>query len=119
MKYTYIGTLLLLAATSSLAWEPSSDDKEAAAKYYQDRVARLRTRSVLEARAVCTNIDCMDGSNGECIDNGCAVCSDDYYCRDYSTPPPSPPSADQIVILVSASDIKAKQAVLTNFVEAS
>jgi hypothetical protein len=94
MKYTYIGTLLLLAATSSLAWEPRNDDKKAAMKYYQDRVARLCTRSVLEARAVCTNINCMDGGDGECIENGCAVCSDDYYCRDYSTLLPSPPSAD-------------------------
>jgi hypothetical protein len=117
MKHTYITALLLLATTSSLAWSSSTSDEEAAAKYHQDRAGRLRTRSVLEARAVCTTIDCMEGGDGTCVDAGCEVCGANYYCvgqDDAATLPP----LDQMVVLASASDIKGKRAILDNFLEA-
>jgi hypothetical protein len=117
MKHTYITALLLLATTSSLAWSSSTSDEEAAAKYHQDRAGRLRTRSVLEARAVCTTIDYMEGGDGTCVDAGCEVCGANYYYigqDDAATLPP----LNQMVVLASASDIKGKRAILDNFLEA-
>ena len=117
MKHTYITTLLLLATASSLAWETSKSDEEAATKYHQDRTNRLRTRSLLEARAVCSTINCMDGGDALCVDEGCEVCGASYYCvgqDDIATLPP----LDQMVVLASASDIKDKRAILDNFLEA-
>jgi hypothetical protein len=117
MKHTYTATLLLLAAASSLAWEPRSNDQEAAARYHQDRAERLRTRSLLEAREECSRIDCMEGGDAACVDAGCEVCGASYYCVGYNDVA-TLPTLDEMVVAAGSSDIKDKPAVLTNFLEA-
>lgn len=117
MKSSYLAALVLLATTSSLAQESRPSDQEAAARYYNGRVERLRTRSILEARAQCSDIDCMEGGDAVCADAGCLLCGANYYCvsQDSSA---TLPTVDQMVVLAGASEIKDKSAVLTNFLEA-
>ncbi|KAH5246875.1 hypothetical protein HBI71_178990 [Parastagonospora nodorum] len=115
MRHTCFTTLLLLATGSSLAWEPTADDKEAAAKYHEDRAERLRARSLLEARQDCSRIDCMEGGDAACGDAGCTVCGADYYCvghDDWKHPP-----LEKMVVTAGAKDIPGKRAILTNFLE--
>jgi hypothetical protein len=114
MRHTTITTLFLLVATSSLSLGQHDSDREVAANPRGDYIARIRTRSALEARAVCHEIDCMLDGDGACNDGGCELCGANYYCVDFS----EFPTLEQMVVTAGATDIKDKPAVLTNFLEA-